>query len=96
MVCGRDRPYKEASIIKLFERTQISLVSGSDRVKVLLNGEDVTDAVRELAVSENVSLVAQHPKVREHLLTLQRQLAADGGVVRMDGILVLWCYLMLG
>jgi cytidylate kinase len=47
-------------------------------------GEDVTDAIREPVVSENVSLVAQHPQVREHLLTLQRQLAADGGVV-MDG-----------
>lgn len=77
-------PTKEAAIIELFEKTQISLVSGSDGVKVLLHGEDVTGAIRELAVSENVSLVAQHPKVRERLLTLQRQLAADGGVV-MDG-----------
>lgn len=77
-------PTKEEDIIELFRETQIDMVQKPGGIRVLLNGEDVTEAIRELRVSENVSLVAQHPKVREHLLTLQRQLAANGGVV-MDG-----------
>lgn len=77
-------PAEEAAIAKLAREAQISLVAGSGGVKVFLDGEDVTDAIRDPVVSENVSLVAQHPRVRDHLLAIQRELAADGGVV-MDG-----------
>jgi cytidylate kinase len=77
-------PAEEAAITRLFREAEINMVAGPGGAKVFLNGEDVTDAIREPIVSENVSLVAQHPRVREYLLTLQRKLAADGGVV-MDG-----------
>ena len=77
-------PTDEAATAKLSQEAQIRMVSSYGGVKVLLKEEDVTDAIREPVVSENVSLVAQHPRVREHLLSLQRQLASNGGVV-MDG-----------
>ncbi|HHV93225.1 MAG TPA: (d)CMP kinase [Firmicutes bacterium] len=77
-------PADESAVAELFGETEIDMVLEPGGAKVLLNGEDVTEAIRAPEVSETVSIVAQHPKVREHLLHLQRQLAAGGGVV-MDG-----------
>jgi len=77
-------PADEAVVTGLSQEAKISMMDGPEGGRVLLNGEDVTDAIRQPEVSANVSLVAQHPKVREYLLNLQRQLAANGGVV-MDG-----------
>ena len=78
------KPTDAQEVAKIAEQANIEITPGSEGIRVLLNGEDVTKAIREPMVSENVSLVAQHPEVREYLLVLQRQLAADGGTV-MDG-----------
>lgn len=51
---------------------------------VLLNGRDISAAIRTPAVSRLVSHVAKIPGVRQAMVRLQRQLAAAGGVV-MDG-----------
>lgn len=51
---------------------------------VLLNGQDVSAAIRTPAVSRLVSHVAKIPGVRQAMVRLQRQLSAAGGVV-MDG-----------
>ena len=51
--------------------------------RVLADGRDVTEAIRGPAVTNAVSLVAEHPAVREHLVSLQRSWVAErgGGVV---------------
>lgn len=46
--------------------------------RVLLDGEDVTDAIREPAVSEAASRVAADPLVRAALVAKQRDLIAAG------------------
>jgi CMP/dCMP kinase len=46
--------------------------------RVLANGEDVTEAIRSLEVSEAASKVATNPKVREALVKKQRALMANG------------------
>ena len=51
---------------------------------VLLDGEDVTWAIRDPHVDSSVSAVAAHPAVREALLPVQRRIA-DGGEVVMVG-----------
>ena len=51
---------------------------------VYLNGEDVTGELRTEAVGNMASRSSANPKVREHLLMLQRNLASDYDVV-MDG-----------
>ena len=48
---------------------------------VLLDGEDVTAALRHPAVNRYVSAVSALPQVRAALLEQQRRLAAPGGVV---------------
>lgn len=48
---------------------------------VLLDGEDVTWAIRNPAVDRNVSEVSAHPEVRSTLLPVQRRIARSGPVV---------------
>lgn len=49
-----------------------------DAGRVLLDGEDVTDAIRTREVSEAASQVAADAAVREALLTKQRELLSEG------------------
>jgi cytidylate kinase len=67
---------------QLAQAASIVLVTGTNRV--LLNGEDVTDAIREPAVSEAASQVAAIPAVRRSMVAKQREIAADANVV-MEG-----------
>lgn len=57
---------------------------GNGSLKVLLNGDDVSEDIRSQEVSKNVSLVAMVPGVRKRMVELQRSMAARGGVV-MEG-----------
>lgn len=54
------------------------------RYESYMNGEYVEKAIRRLDVSDNVSLVASLPYVRELLVEKQREMASAGGVI-MDG-----------
>ena len=48
---------------------------------VILNGQDVTAAIRTPEMSDGASRVSALPEVRAALLGLQRRIGADGGVV---------------
>jgi cytidylate kinase len=52
-----------------------------DGDRVLLDGEDVTAAIRTPEVSERASEVAARPEVRQALVARQRALIADGDYV---------------
>ena len=52
--------------------------------QVILNGENVNDLIRTEQVSMMTSDISKYPAVREKLLNLQRQLAAQKNVI-MDG-----------
>ncbi len=72
-------------LVVLARQTDVRLSSGPDgRQRVLLDGEDVTDAIRSPEVDVAVSRVAMIPGVREAMVTAQRRLAAGGGAV-LDG-----------
>lgn len=51
---------------------------------VQLNGEALGDVIRTEAISQKTSQLSKEPAVRDYLLSLQRRLAKDGGVV-MEG-----------
>jgi len=51
---------------------------------VYLNDKDVTDAIRTQEISEGASVVASNEKIREKLVTQQKQMA-DAGKIVMDG-----------
>ena len=67
---------------QLAQEARIELQPGAGRV--LLNGEDVTEALREREVSDAASSVSAVPGVRRALLGLQRSMAELGSVV-MEG-----------
>jgi cytidylate kinase len=70
---------------RLARRADVTLrAAAGGGARVLLGGEDVTDAVRAPDVEEVVPRVAGVPGVREVMIAAQRRLAASGGVV-MDG-----------
>jgi cytidylate kinase len=52
-----------------------------DGDRVLLGGEDVTELIRTTAITEQASVVANDPKVREALVAQQRALIAAGDFV---------------
>jgi cytidylate kinase len=54
---------------------------GGSGVRVILDGEDVSQAIRTPVVSLAASQVSAHPRVRAALLDLQRQAGESGGVV---------------
>lgn len=56
-------------------------VADGRTLTVLLDGEDVTWAIRQPEVDRNVSAVSAQPAVRQALLDRQRAIAATGGVI---------------
>ncbi len=72
-------------IVALLPEINIGMEYQNDGVQhMILNGEDVTDAIRENEVSLYTSVVSAIPEVRTFLLELQRNLAATHNVI-MDG-----------
>lgn len=64
--------------------TDIRIVTGPGGFRVLVDGEDVTGALRTPRIDEAASVVSTCPAVRERMVTLQRAMAEADGVV-MDG-----------
>src|SRR5207245_6732956 len=52
--------------------------------RLLLNGRDVSQRVREPDVTDAASRVSVHPKVREWMVARQQELGVGGGIV-MEG-----------
>ena len=72
----------ELRLEELAHRAEIRLESGPERI--LLNGEDVTEAIRAPEVSEAASRISTFSGVRRALVEKQRRLGLGGGVV-MEG-----------
>lgn len=71
-----------AALAELLKASRIELREGGRRV--LLDGEDVTAAIRTRDVSALASRVSVHPAVRREMVARQRELGRKGGVV-LDG-----------
>lgn len=76
--------HDEVKLNQYLQEHPIQLILEKGEQKVYIDGQDVTEAIRTNEVSQNVSLVAAHPLIRNTMVTLQRNLAKDGNVV-MDG-----------
>ncbi|PIC87774.1 cytidylate kinase [Sporosarcina sp. P20a] len=77
-------PRNEEEITRLIAQTDIELQPDEEVQKVLLDGIEVTDAIRSHEVTTNVSAIAALTSVRELLVAKQQNLAAESSVV-MDG-----------
>ncbi len=69
---------------RLLERTTIDLELVEGETRVLVDGEDVTDSIRNEQVGTVASAIAQNRAVRIYLVDRQRHFAGQAGVV-MEG-----------
>lgn len=74
-----------AALIKLSDSTSISLINNPDgSLKVMLDGIDVSAAIRAPRITQFVSEVAKVKEVRSRMVDLQRKLGNQGDAV-LDG-----------
>lgn len=73
-----------AALERLARNTQIVLEPDRSANRVLLDGEDVTDRIRDADVTQGASRISVHPAIRTWMVELQRELGSRGGVV-MEG-----------
>ena len=74
----------EQSVTALAKSLRIDFVTDPIGQHVLVDGVDVTEAIRTPQVSDGASIVSVYPGVREAMVTIQRRLGVEGGVV-MEG-----------
>jgi cytidylate kinase len=74
----------EAALAALAGRSRIELQAHPNGNRVLLDGNDVTERIRQQDVTEAASRVSVHPQVRVWMVHSQRELGSAGGVV-MEG-----------
>lgn len=70
----------EERAAEIIGNTRIEFQVG-DPQRVVLDGEDVTEAIRTAQISEAASSLSQYPAIRKELAKLQQEFIADGGVV---------------
>lgn len=75
---------EQEAIAEKCQGADISIEYKDGEQIVILNGENVNGVIRTEEVGNMASVSSANPKVREHLLKLQRTLAASNDVV-MDG-----------
>ena len=73
-----------AGIIATLPEITIQLTYQDGAQRVLLNGEDVSEAIRTPEISYYASKVSAVPEVRRFLLETQRNMAKNGNIL-MDG-----------
>lgn len=83
MQCGvslEDGP----ALLELAGESRIELQPRPEGNRVLLDGMDITERIRQQDVTDGASKVSVHPPVREWMVDRQREMGVGGGVV-MEG-----------
>jgi cytidylate kinase len=76
----------EPELVRQLDKISIEIIFNAEesRYETWMNGKNIEDDIRTVAVSSFVSPVSKIREVREALVDLQREMARDKGVV-MDG-----------
>lgn len=76
----------EAELVRLITSMDLEIVFHQETGAnlVFINGKEVTEEIRKPEVSDHVSLVSSHAKVREFIVALQKEIGKQGQIV-MDG-----------
>ncbi len=77
-------PADEEKMADLCARTEVSIRREEDALRCYVDGRDVSGEIRTPEMGMMASAVSKSPAVRARLLTLQREMGKNGGVV-MDG-----------
>lgn len=74
----------EDELVHLLKQINIDLNQNDQGQRVMINQRDVTLDVRTQTVTNQVSYIAKHPRIREEMVKRQQSMASEQGVV-MDG-----------
>ncbi len=75
----------EEALMRVVTSLDLNIVYGGDKGNLIyLDGEDVSESIRQPAITAHVSTVSSHKKVREFIVSLQEQIGKQGFIV-MDG-----------
>ena len=74
----------EENLYTLLKDTKIQLKTSADGQQVFVDGYDVSEEIRKNEVTNAVSEVSKHARVRKEMVKRQQELINDGGIV-MDG-----------
>ena len=74
----------ESKVSDFAENIDINVVYKDGKQLMFLDGKDITAFIREPEVSINASNASKHKRVRQHMVRLQREIAAQTDVV-VDG-----------
>jgi cytidylate kinase len=74
-------PEDQEGIARLLQSTRVELRKKAGALSVLLDGEDVSEAIRSVDVTRAVSAVSSLREVRQAMVREQRALAKEGGIV---------------
>ena len=79
-------PHDSAPIIKLADTLDVNLDYNptTGKLKVMLDGQDVSEEIRKPFITEHISTIAKIKEVRERMVTLQRKLA-EGKKAILEG-----------
>jgi len=83
LISGVD-PSDEEEIVRLTEKSSISFDDNGGKVRVILDGSDVTEKIRAEEITKTVSLISSYPGVRKILVEKQREIGSRKGCV-VDG-----------
>jgi len=77
-------PSNEKAVSELIKNIKINFETEGNSIKVMLDEEDVTEAIRTIEVTNLSSEISTIQSVRETLVDLQKKLGKGGGIV-MEG-----------
>ncbi|MDD5993852.1 MAG: (d)CMP kinase [Eubacterium sp.] len=77
-------PAREEDVVAVLDKIQITLSHEDGEQEIFLNGTNVSKDIRREEVGKNASTVAKYAAVRQKLVSLQQEIAADMDVI-MDG-----------
>lgn len=71
----------DESLVRLCSSIEIDFLRNNGCCRVIVNGEDVTEAIRTPEISALTSAISARKVVRDFLLVLQRRMGNAGGVI---------------
>jgi cytidylate kinase len=74
-----------SAVLDVMDRTTFDFRHEGDVLKVAIDGQDATLAIREPQITENVKYVAGQPQLRSRLVKLQKKFAAQFDKVVTEG-----------
>ncbi|WP_205600286.1 MULTISPECIES: (d)CMP kinase [Sphingobacterium] len=72
------------AVVSALEDIHIDFVPNTDKVQIFLNNEDVSEDIRKMEISDNVSEVSAIKEVRQAMVSQQQKLGQKRNIV-MDG-----------